>query len=270
MPKTNVRKIKTRKIPDIKNAFKYFLAQDVETKKSRPKITYGEKLTFLFKTLLEFGWRNAEGVLIVPFEKVMVEPYFYYDASISPYEELPFLFRAVETDKDFYRKHNMLNYQPTFAFNRDHKYSSISEDLVFKDYTNDFLKEYLKDRLGVEYHDKNKSGDKTIQKIEVLEDKTELKAIVMFINGNYDKPIEFNRRKYFGLFYTLARDQEISYKKGFFDYFNSNPENPLRKKHGFKKSNILKKEYDYIKPNIPIVIRTQKLISQTKSKTSAK
>lgn len=95
MSKTKVIKSDTRAVQD---AFKYFLAQDIEAKKDRPKITYGEKLIFLFKTLLESGWRNAEGVLIVPFEKIMVEPYFYYDASISPYEELPFLFKAVQTD----------------------------------------------------------------------------------------------------------------------------------------------------------------------------
>lgn len=257
--------------PDMKaiqDAFKYFLAQDIEVKKGRPKITYGEKLIFLFKTLIKYGWRDVKGVLIVPFEKVMVEPYFYYDASISPYEELPFLFKAVETDKDFYREHNMLNYEPTFSFNTDHKYSNVSEDLVFKDYTNDFLKEYLEDRLGGKYSSKNKGDEKTIQKIEVVESKNEWEGITMYINSNYNSPIKFRNGKYIKLFYTLAENQDIPSNPGLVSYFNSNDANFLYKKTNFDLSKILTNNGNRIEPSIPILLRTEQFISRAKNKAS--
>lgn len=251
----------------INKAFEYFLAQDIEVKKGRPKITYREKLIFLFKILIESGWRNEEGVLIVPFEKIIVEPYFYYDASISPYEELPFLFKAVQTDKDFYRKHNMLNYEPTFTFNTNHEYSSVGEDLVFKDYTDDFLKEYLKDRLEVKSN--NKNNDKSIKKIEILKDESEKGRIKVYINGkDENEPLDFARKGNWELLYKIANKEYISSdnkkNQNFCTYFNSRKENPLYATYGFKPTKILKIVESEILPNIEI-----KLIGKNTRKITA-
>lgn len=251
----------------INKTFEYFLTQDREAEKNRPKITNKERLIFLFKTLIESGWRNGEGVLIVPFDKIMVKPYFYPDDMESVYLGLPYLFKHVQTDKDFYRKHNMLNYNPTFAFNTKREYSNL-DDLIFKDYTDDFLKEYLEDRLGEKYSSKNKSGNKTIHKIEIL--KNEQGRIKVYINSKYDSdPLDFARGKNWQLMYKIANKEDVAYdnkSKEFYDYFNHNKNNPLYKKHGFEVTKILKEEDGYIVPSIKIELTTEnKITRQLKS-----
>jgi hypothetical protein len=109
-----------------------------------------------------------------------------------------------------------------------------------------------------------------IGRVELLEDESELKRITIYVNGDYDNPLEFRRSKYYALLYALARDGMVPYEKGFFDYLNSNAKNPLYKKHGFCLSKILKQEGDEILPNVPIVLRTQKFISQSVNKISPK
>ena len=103
---------------------------------------------------------------------------------------------------------------------------------------------------------------KVIKIIEILEDKTKLKKITVFINEKYDEGIDFNRRRYWGLLYELAERGQIENNKGFFDYFNSQPLNPLYSTYGYKKTQILKKDGDYIVANIKLKIITQKKASQ--------
>jgi asparagine N-glycosylation enzyme membrane subunit Stt3 len=62
--------------------------------------------------------------------------------------------------------------------------------------------------------------------------------------------------------YQLAKEQQVSYDKGFFDYFNSNKINPLYSKEGFNVTKILKQEDGAIVPNIGIEIVTQKAVTQ--------
>jgi hypothetical protein len=65
--------------------------------------------------------------------------------------------------------------------------------------------------------------------------------------------------------YELAKTQEVSFEKGFYDYFNSNKLNPLYT-NGFKVSKILKEQDGYIVPNIEIKLTTQnKVTRQLKS-----
>jgi len=106
-----------------------------------------------------------------------------------------------------------------------------------------------------------------INSIDVLEDKTENKKVIIYVNENYSKPIELNRGKYYKQIYNLAKDREINYTKGLYSYFNSNKDNPLYKKYGFLPSVILKKEDNYIVPNIKINIISQKKINQILNKS---
>ena len=260
--KKQTKSIKSNK-KAIQNAFEYFLDQDREAEKNRLTITNKERLIFLFKTLIDFGWRNGEGVLIVPFNKILVEPYFYADDMESIYLGLPYLFKHVQTDKDFYRKHNMLNYEPTFAFDTKREYSNL-DDLIFKDYTDDFLKEYLEDRLGVKYSSKNKNGSKNIHKIEIL--KNEGGRIKVYINGKGEnEPLDFARKGNWELLYKIANKEYISSdtkkNQNFCTYFNSRKENPLYATHGFKPTKILKIVESEILPNIEI-----KLVGKNKRK----
>ena len=104
--------------------------------------------------------------------------------------------------------------------------------------------------------------------IEVSEDKTENKAITIYINENYSYPRSYRRGKNWGLMYELAKDKSVSYDKSFFDYFNSSKLNPLYAKEGFKITQILKQEQDVIVPNIDIEIVTQKKVTTRKPKSA--
>lgn len=102
-----------------------------------------------------------------------------------------------------------------------------------------------------------------IKKIEVLEDKSEQKRIIIYINGNYDKPREFSRGKNWGKMYKLAMMQELSYDKDFFDYFNYSTLNPLyTDRGGFSITKIVKVEDGSIVPNIEIKSTTQNKITR--------
>lgn len=122
------------------------------------------------------------------------------------------------------------------------------------------VKSILKDKMGCEILTNIKS-------IDILEDKTEHKKVILYINKNYSNPIELNRGKYSEQIYNLAKDEEINYTKGLYSYFNSNKNNPLYKKYGFLPSVILKKEDNYIVPNIDISIIGQKKLTQLLNKS---
>jgi hypothetical protein len=226
-----------------------------------------EKLIFLFQTLLKEGIRHPfhSNVLVINEHKLKVAPFF--DESNFTEQTFSELLQPVKDDLDFYRKYNMVNYKPDFRFNKE-GFSSPEDIMLFFDFTYDFLKLYLKERLGAESRSITNKNRAVIEKIEVLEDKTELKKITLYINGDYNNPAEFKREQYSILFYNLARDNEVPYERGFFNYFNSNRANPLYKKYGFTLSKIFKQDSVYIEPNIPITLKTQKFISQTKNKTS--
>lgn len=108
----------------------------------------------------------------------------------------------------------------------------------------------------------------SIKKIEVVEDETELKAIVMYINEDYSNPIEFSRGKTSTFLYNLARDREVPYDRTSFNYINSNSIHPFYQNHGFIPSKILKQEGNCVKASVPIILRTQTFISRTINKIS--
>ncbi len=101
-----------------------------------------------------------------------------------------------------------------------------------------------------------------IKQLEFLEDKNETKGITVYVNKEYGNPLKFNRGLYWKKIYELAKEAEVHYDKGFFDYFNSNQNNPLYGKGGFKLTQVLQKNGDYVVPNIKINLITQKKITQ--------
>ncbi len=92
---------------------------------------------------------------------------------------------------------------------------------------------------------------------------------MVVINEDYWSVFNVNFGKYWSLLYKLAEKQQIAQNKSFFYYFNSNPNNPLYRNHGYKKTKILK--YDgaaTIIPNIKIRLITEKTLSQRKNKAA--
>lgn len=115
---------------------------------------------------------------------------------------------------------------------------------------------------------KNKDPEE-IEKIEVLEDETRQKRITIYINTNYEDERNYKRGINWGLMYDLAEGQSIRYKRGFYNYFNSNKTNPLYSKGDFKVKQILREEGGYIFPIIEIKLITKKAISQRRKLKSA-
>lgn len=105
-----------------------------------------------------------------------------------------------------------------------------------------------------------------LEKMEILEDETESKKITVYINTDYEKERSYKRGDNWKLMYELAENQTVEYKRGFFDYFNSNIKNPLYSKKEFKLTRVLKKDGDYIIPNIEIKIITQQAVSRRRKK----
>lgn len=172
----------------------------------------------------------------------------YVDTLVNPFEE----------DKDFFRKHNFEGHHP--------RHAPVIGDIYFSDYTDDIINAYLEYKYGIK--DSKKSINNQINKIEIIEDKTENKKVSFYINEDYSKLFEFSRNKTWTLLYNLAKDQEVDYEKQIFDYINSNKDNPLYSNYKFNITKILKMNGEYIEPNIPIVLKSQKTISTRRNKKS--
>jgi hypothetical protein len=105
-----------------------------------------------------------------------------------------------------------------------------------------------------------------IEKIELLADETARKKITVYINTDYKKERSYKRGINWSLMYELAESNMVDYKKSFFDYFNSNVTNPLYSKKEFKLTQVLKKQGEYIVPNIEIKIITSLTVSRRRNK----
>lgn len=171
-------------------------------------------------------------------------------------------FSMIVNDKDFFRKYpDIRDY-----YKVDYVIDYPPFTLVLKDFTDDFVKLYLEYKYGIK--DSNTTTNNQINKIEIVEDKTEKKKVSFYINEDYSKLFEFNRNKTWTPLYDLARDQEVDYNRSFFNYINSNKDNPLYSNYKFNITKILKMDGEYIKPNIPIVLKSQKTITTRKNKKS--
>lgn len=229
-------------------------------------MTYKERMIFFLKNFKNIGYYEpcVKGVIIEGDDLRII---FDIDSTKIKYDDelyqwLDSDFSQIVNDKDFFRKNPEIRdyYKVDYAID----YPPFT--LVLSDFTDDFVKLYLEYKYGIK--DSIFNTDSQINKIEIIKDETEKKKISFYINEDYSKPFEFNRNKTWTLLYDLARDQEVEYNKPFFDYFNSNKDNPLYKKHKFSKTKILKMNGEYIEPNIPIVLRSQKSISTKINKES--
>jgi len=127
-------------------------------------ITNNERLIFVFQTLIKEGERRVvfeENVLVINEKKLNVKPYFDCKNIIELEEELHYLLLPIKDDLDFFRKHDMRDYKPIFSF-------EWSPDIMFHDYTDEFMKMYLDERLGVKTKSKSTSiKDKIVEFNEV-------------------------------------------------------------------------------------------------------
>lgn len=115
----------------------------------------------------------------------------------------------------------------------------------------------------------NKNKQEKINKIELAIHKTNTDKLEVIVNETYQLPLEVRRGKYWTLLYKLAENQQVANNKSFFDYFNSNPNNPLISRLGYKKTKILK--YDgaaRLIPNISINLISGKQLSRRRNKTA--
>ena len=106
-----------------------------------------------------------------------------------------------------------------------------------------------------------KKGD-SIKIIEILEGRGRIK---LHINEDYHLEPNFARGRYWGKMYELAETGSTDWDKAFFDYFNSNKNNPLYARHGLSVTKILKQEGDAIVPEIKIGLITQKKVTQRRN-----
>ncbi len=106
----------------------------------------------------------------------------------------------------------------------------------------------------------------SIEKIEILEDKTEQGRVYIYINGDYEHSRDFSRNLRWSKLYELAKNQRIYRDKNVLDYFNYHPANPLYTiRGGFKVSAVLKDEDGYTVPNIEITLITKEKIARRRN-----
>jgi hypothetical protein len=224
-------------------------------------LNHDERLIWLLQTILkeQVSLPYSGSCSMVELDKLQVAPHL----DDSDQAECFSILDEVINDKDFYRKHNMLNYKPSYSFDYSRTYSS-NDVAVFCDFTDDLIKTYLKDKLDVK--GSTATNGNFIKKIEVLKDETERGRVKIYINGNYkDEPMNLSRNNRWGLIYKLAKKEEVPFDKNLYDYFNYQQTNPLYTK-GFQVTKILREEDGYIVPNIQIKLITKnKTTRQLKS-----
>jgi hypothetical protein len=134
-------------------------------------VTDKERLIFIFQTLIKEGVRYPlDGVLVIDQKKLNVKPYF--DDDIYPgFSEQAFCewIIPIQNDKDFYRRYHMENYKPNFSFDSEEYF--LEKGVVFIDFTDDFMKLYLENRLGIKT-DLKINGNASLKDKEVGFDET--------------------------------------------------------------------------------------------------
>lgn len=130
----------------------------------------------------------------------------------------------------------------------------------FINYSNKTKKYFFVKKINIIKHQNNSSKyGGVIESIEILKSDGRLK---IYVNKNYSTELDFGRKKFWGMLYGLAENKEVSFNKGFLDYFNSNLKNPLYSKDKFSLTKILKQEDGKITSNIELQLITKKKITQ--------
>jgi hypothetical protein len=142
-------------------------------KKSEAISSDKEKLIWLFRTIKKIKERNhiKNGPVYVGYSEIIVKPFFILEDFVLEFNSL---FEYINSDKDFFRKHNMSNYKPRFEisifFGRE------SRHIEFYDFTDDFIKAYMRDKLGIKTNIKEPPKQQciTLKSGKVIEHVTEL------------------------------------------------------------------------------------------------
>lgn len=112
----------------------------MKQKVNSKNVASGKKLLFVFKTIIKEAVRLRNGVVALNLDELLIEPYFNTE---SIQEELSKLLEEAQADKSFYKRHSKEKYEFYFRF-----YPGNFVRLY--DFSDDFLKVYLKDKFGVE------------------------------------------------------------------------------------------------------------------------
>lgn len=147
-------------------------------------VTDKERLIFIFQTLIKEGQRliGFEGnALIIEIKKLNVKPYFDCKDTIFLEEEFRNLLLPIKDDLDFFRRHDMRDYKPDFNF------ESFQGFITFYDYTDDFMKLYMEDKLGVKSDSKINGNYAESKSISIKEKKVEFDEVTSTITINGKK-----------------------------------------------------------------------------------
>jgi hypothetical protein len=123
-----------------------------------------DKLIWIFQTIKKIKERGSvrNGTVHVGYSEIIVKPFFI----LEDFElEFNSLFKYINADKDFFRKHNMTSYNPRFEL--PVSWATENYHIKFYDFTDDFIKVYMRDKLGIKTNIKElprrciplKSGD---------------------------------------------------------------------------------------------------------------
>ena len=112
-------------------------------------------------------------------------------------------------------------------------------------------------------------AEQHIEKIECLRHETNTSKLTVFINGDYQSPLEVKLKKNWTRFYELADKQQVAWYKPFFDYFNSTHGNPIYSRLGYQKTQVLKFDGGVrIIPKVTIAVITRQKFSRRRNKAA--
>lgn len=184
-----IEKIKGKKL-EMSNSI-YYNKSDMKDKLETMSTTKEEKMAWLLqnikKTKEEDNLASNDPVYVY-IKDIVVKPFFILKDFQWDFNDL---MDDIKKDKDFIRKNNFENYNPSFKIDP----LNINDDIIeFNDFTDDLIKAYMKDKLGIK-NDKedidrnnivviNKTKKRQIQISVFPKDLTWEEIIIRFFNGN--------------------------------------------------------------------------------------
>jgi len=159
------------KIEAKKNRTVYLNKSDIKDEMEIMSTTKKEKLIWIFQTIKNVkekgGFANNDSVQVA-IKEIIKKPFFI----LKTFEwDMSDLFKHIQEDKDFFRKHNMTSYNPRFEVVIE--FLDDSTMIEFSDFTDDFIKAYMEDRLGIKTGD----GIDNNQNKKVILQKTKKKQL---------------------------------------------------------------------------------------------
>jgi hypothetical protein len=145
-------------------------------------LNHDERLIWLLQTILkeQVPLPHSGNCSMIELDKLQVAPHLDDSDQAGCFSILD----EVIENKDFYRKHNMLNYKPSYSF--DYSRTKSGHDIaVFCDFTNDFINTYLIDQLGVKSNTGKATWDSAKRTFKFGEEKMKIGESIKGSFGYY-------------------------------------------------------------------------------------